>query len=77
MAGHSGWQVTSQVSDQVVLTNAGQAVTGTYVYFTTGDGNSGSVFIADAHYSAAEVKKAVSARAAVLDEVGRLAAAPS
>lgn len=74
MAGHSGWTVVSQVTDQIINTNAGQSVVGTYVYFITGNGNEGSVFIADVHYNAKVVKAAIDARAAVLDEVGKLAA---
>lgn len=69
---HSGWTVTAQVTDQIVNTNAGQTVVGAYVYFITGDGNEGSVFIPDTHYNAATVKAAVEAKAALLDEVGRL-----
>lgn len=73
MAGHSGWVVTSQVTDQIINTNAGQTVVGTYVYFITGDGNEGSVFVPDVHYSAKTVTAMIEARADVLDEVGRLA----
>ena len=69
---HSGWTVVAQVTDQIINTNAGQTVVGTYVYFVTGDGNEGSVFIADQHYNAATVKNAIHAKAALLDEVGRL-----
>ncbi len=73
----SGWHVTGQVSDQTVLTNAGQAVTGVLVYFTTGDGHSGSVFIPDNHYTNKKyVHDAIQAKAVVMDEVGKLAQAP-
>lgn len=71
MAG-SGWTVTGQVSDQVVLTPAGQAVTGVYVYFTTGEGQSGSVFVEDAHYNAKTVHAMIAAKATLLDEVYHL-----
>lgn len=74
MAGHSGWTVTAQVTDQIINTNAGQSVVGTYVYFITGDGNEGSVFVPDVHYSAAKVKAMIEAKADLLDSVSRLAA---
>lgn len=70
----SGWTVTAQITDQVINTNAGQTVVGTYVYFTTGDGNSGNVFVPDEHYSAKKVRAMVHAKAELLDEVGGLAA---
>lgn len=69
----AGWTVTAQVADQVKVTDAGQTVVGTQVYFVTAEGNRASVFIPDDHYTAANVKKAIAARAAVVDEVGQLA----
>lgn len=72
----SGWNVTGQVADQTILTNAGQAVTGVIVYFTTGDGHSGSVFIPDNHYTNKTfVHQAIQAKAVLMDEVGKLAQA--
>lgn len=70
----SGWTVTAQVTDQVIVTNAGQTVVGTYVYFTTGDGNNGNVFVPDEHYSAKKVRQMVHAKAELIDEIGNLAA---
>lgn len=70
----SGWTVTAQITDQVINTDAGQTVIGTYVYFTTGEGNSGNVFVPDAHYSAKKVRQMVHAKAELLDEIGGLAA---
>ncbi len=72
MAG-SGWQVTGQVTDQVRVTDAGQTQVGTYVYFTTGEGHSGSVFVPDQHYNAKTVHSMIAAKALMLDEVGKLA----
>lgn len=69
----AGWTVTSQVTDQVRVTDAGQTVTGTQIYFITAEGNRGSVFVTDDHYSAAEARKAIAAKAAIVDEVGKLA----
>lgn len=68
----AGYQVTSQVTDQIITTDAGQTVTGTYVYFVTGEGQSGSVFVPDAHYTAGKVRQMVAAKAALLDEVGNI-----
>lgn len=69
----SSWQVTDQVTDQVITTNAGQVVVGTYVYFLTGDGHRGSVFVPDDHYAVGNISKMIAAKAAILDEVGKLA----
>lgn len=67
-----GWRVTGQVSDQVQVTQAGATVTGVIVYFITGEGNEGSVFIANQHYNVKNVEKAVHAQAQLIDQVGRL-----
>lgn len=69
---NSGWKITDQVTDQVQNTRAGATVTGVQVYFITGDGNEGSVFVMDQHYNAANVRKAVQAKANLIDEVGAL-----
>ncbi len=37
------WSITEQVTGQTINNNAGNTVVGSYVYFTTGQGNSGSV----------------------------------
>ena len=68
----NGWQVINQAADQVIITPAGQPVTGTYVYFATGEGNQGSVFVDDPHYPERNVHAAVDARAQLMDKVGRL-----
>jgi hypothetical protein len=68
----SGWRVTDQVTDQVQNTRAGAVVVGVQVYFQTGEGNEGSVFLANQHYNAKNVHKAISAQAKLIDEVGRL-----
>ena len=69
---NSGWKITDQVSDQVQNTRAGATVTGVQIYFVTGDGNDGSVFVMDQHYNAANVRKVVQAKANLIDEVGAL-----
>lgn len=68
----TGWAVTNQAPDQVIVTAAGQPVTGTYVYFATAEGNTGSVFMDDSHYTEKNTHAAVNARAELVDRVGRL-----
>lgn len=68
------WEVTGQQADQTQITQAGQVVTGHVVYFTTGEGNSDSVFVPDGQYNANTVRRLIEARAAIADEVGSLAA---
>ena len=70
---HSGWKVTAQLTDQVETTTAGNTVIGTRVYFITGNGNEGSVFVPNQHYTAKNVHLRVKAAAVLLDEVGDLA----
>lgn len=69
---HSGWVVTSQVPDQIINTDAGKTETGTYIYFVTGDGNSGVVFVANRHYNPKTVKNVLHAQAQLIDEIGAL-----
>jgi hypothetical protein len=66
------WQVTSQSTGQVTVNQAGNVVEGVIVYFITGQGNEGSVFIPNTAYSAANVRARVDQAAATLDEVGNL-----
>jgi hypothetical protein len=71
----AGWIVTGQDPDQVIVTNAGRPVTGTMIYFATGEGNTGSIFVDDGHYHPKPVHAALSARAALIDEIGQLSSA--
>jgi hypothetical protein len=68
----TSWTVTSMVTGQTVNDNAGNTVVGTYVYFTTGEGNQSSVFVADTQFNPANVARMVREAAITLDEVGRL-----
>ena len=70
---YSGYQVTSQASGQVQVSQAGQVVTGVAVYFVTGNGNSDSVFVPDEHYNPDYVARMVRVRAEVVDTIGQLA----
>jgi len=69
MAGGS-YTVTSQATDQYDFAAPGNPVVGTVVYFTTGEGNSGSVFVPQARYAAAVVHTLVAAAAKEIDAVG-------
>lgn len=70
---HSGWQVTSMSPDQVIVNTGGQTQTGTYVFFRTGNGHDGSIFVPDNHFNAKNVRAMIDARATIIDEVGALA----
>lgn len=72
MAARSGWTITSQLADQFENTNAGQTVLGVRVYFITGNGNEGSVFVPDNLYTTKNVQERVRKRAQLIDEVGEL-----
>ena len=68
----SSWAVTSQQTGQTINDDAGNTIVGTYVYFTTGQGNKGSVFIPDAKYTTKYVTEQVRAQANLIDEIGNL-----
>lgn len=68
----SSWEVTGQVADQTTITTAGQVVTGHQVYFITGTGYRGSVFVPDEQYTPANVKTLINAAAARGDQVAEL-----
>lgn len=65
------WAVTSQVTGQVVNDDAGNTIVGSYIYFTTGNGNKGSVFVPDnLQGNETYVKSAIRAQAKLLDDIG-------
>jgi hypothetical protein len=66
------YTVTSQVPDTYDFTAPGNPVLGTQVYFTTGEGNRGSVFVPQARYTINTVKTLVGAAAKDLDAVGSI-----
>jgi hypothetical protein len=69
----SGYQVTSQLMNQVRNTDTGNTVEGNYIYFVTTDGNSGVVFVPTAIYaSQSKVKMLLSEQANLIDAIGRL-----
>lgn len=67
-----GWNVTGQQEATRVLN--GTAVTGYDVFFTTGQGHSGSVFLPTPMYTVDNVRAAVTTRAQLLDTIGALTA---
>lgn len=69
---HSGWRIVSQQTDQIVNTPGNQTVTGVQVYFTTGDGNEGSVFVPNQQYKPDTVHSMVNTQAHLIDSVGKL-----
>lgn len=66
------YTVTRQEPDSYDFTVPGNPVLGTIVYFTTGEGNQGSVFLPAAQYTVANVRKQVEAKAKLIDNVGNI-----
>lgn len=72
MAGRTSWQVERVIVDQTVNTPAGDTVVGNYVYFVTGQGNHGVVFISNDHFNPKHVAEQIRPAAQKLDEVAQL-----
>lgn len=73
MANTSGWTVTSQLANQVKNTETGNTVEGTYIFFTTNDGNSDAVFVPKNIYrDRKKVRQMLEEAATAIDEVGNL-----
>lgn len=70
--GQVTWTVTDQNSGQSDFTSAGQVVIGKRVFFLTGAGNRGSVFVPDDHYNPGTVAAMIAAEAAQLDAISAL-----
>lgn len=66
------WTVTQDQPDQYDFSAGGDPVLGHIIRFRTAAGNAGSVFVAEAHYSAANVRKLINAKAVIADEVASL-----
>ena len=65
------WTVTGQTEyTQVAAT--GPPVQGVKVFYTTGAGHSGSVFVPYSQYNTVNVRAAINAAAATMDAVGQL-----
>lgn len=67
----STWRVTGQ-NEQTTIQPGGQPVKGVQVYFTTGQGHSGSVFIPYNQYNPEYVREQIADAAAKLDAIGSL-----
>lgn len=73
MAGQQySYTITSQVTGQTVNDSNGNTVVGSYVYFVTGAGNSGVVFVPDNLLTVKHVRESVQAQAKLLDDIGAL-----
>jgi hypothetical protein len=66
------YTVTSQAVDQYDFSAPGNPVLGTVVYFVTGNGHQGSVFVPQARYTINNVKTLVEGAAKSLDAVGSI-----
>jgi len=65
------WKVTGQTEYTQVATT-GPPVQGVKVFYTTGQGHSGSVFVPYSQYNQANVRAAINQAAATMDAVGQL-----
>lgn len=73
MAGATTWKVTGQLDGQLNIGATGNPVTGVQVSFTTGLGNSGTVFVPDSIYPDARATwTVINDRAVLLDAVSGL-----
>lgn len=66
----TSWSVTNQVEQTQVI--GGSPVKGVSVYYTTGAGHQGSVFVPYSQYTTDKVRAAVQAAAAQMDAIGML-----
>lgn len=64
------YTVTRQVPDTYDFTVPGDPVLGVQVYFNTGEGNTGSVFVPQSKYNGDNVRKMVAAKAKLIDDIG-------
>jgi len=69
----STWTVTDQIPNQYGPTTGSTPQLGVVISFITGEGWRSSVWVADDHYTAAEVRAAITAKVAIVDAVGKLA----
>lgn len=67
----TSWHVTGQ-AERTDIAADGNPVRGMTVYFTTGAGHQGSVFVPAAQYTADNVRAMIAAAAARMDEIGSL-----
>lgn len=65
------WTVTGQ-NEQTQIDPGGNPVKGVTVFYTTGAGHTGSVFVPYAQYTQANVRNLVNQAAAAMDSIGAL-----
>jgi len=68
------WRVTGQ-TEQTQIMAGGNPVRGVQVFYTTGAGHTGSVFVPYSQYTTDYVRDQVAAAAAQMDAVGMLSGA--
>lgn len=73
MADRLSWQVERVVTDQTVNTPSGDTLVVNYVYYVTGDGNHGVVYIPTDKWNTKHVSEEIRRHARLLDEVAGLA----
>lgn len=66
------WVITSQIHDQTRNDAAGNTLVGALIYFTTGNGNQGVVFVTDNLLTTKHVVTVVQAQANLIDDIGAL-----
>lgn len=66
-----GWTTGTQVQEQR-KTSSGTYVNGMTVHFVTGYGVSSTIWLPNATYTPSNVKAAIKAKVAILDQVSRL-----
>lgn len=64
------WKITDQLSDQTRNTDASQTQVGMLIYFITGGGNSGVVFVPNNLRTQKHIEETVQKEANLLDLIG-------
>lgn len=67
----TSWQVTGQ-TEYTQVNATGPPVNGVKVFYQTGQGHTGSVFVPYSQYNTQNVRSLVSAAAAQMDAIGQL-----
>jgi hypothetical protein len=67
------WTVTGDSPDQFSTVNSATPVLGHVIQFQTTNGNRGSVFVPNDHYTTAHVRAAIQVQADLADEIASLA----
>lgn len=68
----SGWTVTGQSPGQTQVTPDGRVISGTLVYFRTGNGTMGNVFVPQDRYNAETVRTMIAVVAREMDSIDGL-----